>query len=190
MDNLFKKLQPEFVHHFSQYTINGVQPIRLTRRGQVRLRDGHMKKMGQIARAEDFRSTSWGDGQYLIEGEVRLPEPKCEFMADAKMYNRYMMRNECVRLAAKDARFKVSMLVNKPKQRVHLVDLEPLVLEDFHLEDERGSTSMKYPFNKIGRLRLEPQKHQFMDMLQRELCDKMREMVHRPEIVKDILDQV
>nr|XP_046909747.1 uncharacterized protein LOC124491165 isoform X2 [Dermatophagoides farinae] len=194
MDNILEHLQPEFMQHMSSYVINNVEPIRLGRWGRVQLHDGHFNHMGPICRGNDFRSTTLGNDKYMIEGTIQVPEPKCEFEADAGMYNRLRFRNQCIRLAAKDATFHVAMFLDKKRNTVHVAELEPLELNDFHMEDERGRTAknggMRWPFKRISQWQLEPHRQQFMQMLTHELCDKFREMIHRPEVAKEIIEYV
>ncbi|KAF7496643.1 hypothetical protein SSS_09524 [Sarcoptes scabiei] len=191
VDGLLKDFQPKFSSHMSKYVINRVEPIRVNRWGNIRLYDGHMKKIHNLKREGNFRSTTLGNNQYLIEGTIHIPEPTCEFMADAKMYNRLKFQNECVRLAAKDASFRVGLLVNKNRGSVHVAEMEPLDLKGLHLEDERGNVkNLRWPLSKVNPWQLELHREQFMGMLTNELCDQLRSMVHEPKIKQVIIDQL
>lgn len=181
------------MQHMSHYVINNVEPIRMARWGRIQLHDGRFNHMGRICRGEDFHSTTLGNDKYMLEGTISVPEPRCEFEADAGMYNRLRFRNQCVRLTAKDATFRVAMFVDKKRSTVHMAELEPLELNDFHMEDERGRTAnngMRWPFKRVSQWQLEPHRQQFMAMLTHELCDKFREMIHRREVTQEIIRSV
>lgn len=172
------------------FKIPRLSPIRLGHWANIKLYDGKLNHFGRIERCSDFHIANKDD--YLeMKGMIRVPEPKAKFCADASLYNRLKIRNRNLFLGAKEARFMVDLKVDKRHGRVEVDELEPKSLTGFQLADGHNKDgSLVWPFTRINDRAIQQQKLQFMGTLQQELCNEFRNMVHRPEIQKSIIDQV
>lgn len=191
IDGLLGKLQHSFTSHMSSYKMESFEPVPIGSWARVRLYDGHFEKIGKMCRGGDFQVLPQGDN-IVIRGTISVPEPAAKFNGDAYLYNRLKVRNSDLHLCAKDASFRMQMIVNKRLKKIDIDELEPVAISGFHVEDEKGHMykELPWPFSKIRETQLVKQKYQFMSQLQHKLCDNIREMVSKREVKEEILQLV
>ena len=99
------------------------------------------------------------------------------------------IRNRNLHLCAKDASFRMQMIINKRAGKIDVDELEPIGMHGFHVEDDKGlrADGLAWPFNKIRDSQLSKQKYQFMSTMQHKLCNDFRQIVARPEIKQEII---
>lgn len=191
MDGLLGKLQHTFTSHMTTVKVERISQLPIGSWARVRMYDGQFDKIGQICRGGDFKVLPQGEN-IVIRGTIMVPQPKAKFCGDAYLYNRLKVRNRNLALCAKDASFKVQMIVNKKTHKVDVDELEPVAINGFHVEDDKGhrGDALAWPFNKIRESQLGKQKYQFMSTLQHKLCDDFRAIVAKPDIQQEIVSLV
>ena len=172
----------------STFKLNNFSPMQIGGWARVKLSDGKLDHIGKIYRAGDFRVLPQGDN-IVLRGTVTVPEPRAKFCGDAYLYNRLKIRNRNLLLCAKDATFRMQMIINKRIGKIDVDELEPIEIRNFHMEDDKGlrSSALAWPFNKIRDNELNKQKYQLMSTLQQQLCNDFRQIVAKPEVKDEIL---
>lgn len=191
IDGLLGKLQNPFTNQMTSYKMNSFESVPIGSWAKVRLYDGQFEKIGKMCRGGDFQVLPQGDN-IVIRGTVRVPEPAAKFHGDAYLYNRLKVRNSDLHLCAKDASFRMQMIINKKLGKIDVDELEPVAIKDFHVEDQAGHMykELPWPFSRIRETQLVKQKYQFMSQLQHKLCDNIRQMVAKPDVKEEILQLV
>lgn len=126
-----------------------------------------------------------------MRGSIMVPNPKVNFCTDASLYNRLRVRNRNIRLVAKDVSYKVNIKVDKRTQKVLVDDLQPDSIHGFHLEDAHNKNGeLVWPYSRISDSQIIRHKQQFVNTLQGELCDQLRQTISQPQIQQSIIEQV
>lgn len=188
MDGIFEKLQPKFYSHMKETKINRFSPVAIGGWAKVRLYDGKFDKVGQLCRTGDFQVLPQGEN-VIIRGMVTVPDPALNFCGDAYLYNRVKVRATNLRLCAKEATFRLQMIVNKKSHNVQVDDLEPIDIHGFRVEDDKGHRggALAWPFSRINERQMYRQRRQFVSTLRDKLCGDFREYVQKPEISEEII---